>query len=455
MRARVRLYWGIGTIVGLAIVWLSFVSSSNRQAHEQPLDVIAAQVLRTHVDYERRTEPLSGGQSLNDYWDLSAVRKMPEDYRTAISVYLHAVGNELEFSNPSRTRYFHRDRSASSSLISIWPDDVNPVVDRDIFCPVLILSRPEVIERWCSSRAGSAAGWRSADNALSEQVTVYGRTLFFEPGEQSGEPMIVPPSPLGATIPQADNFLPIRSSIGTFYRDWQKVVPKPKYDGTDGELQDDVRRLRISESGGAQLLGELRTAPAHFQNGRLWWVDCYDGSNTRRFLAYALVDGNGGLRTQDLHQQTALGLVSPYMRPLTCPPHQPRVLQHDLLLMPSPIVWATTAAECWAFELVNQGSYEMWCLDDWFPAQEDAVWVIRETPDSKPLLESFELLPARTKSDNPVFLIAVFAETPPSQLIREFAALQGVSASHVLDSVEKMRELESHYRAVRDASSNW
>ena len=89
-------------------------------------------------------------------------------------------------------------------------------------------------------------------------------------------------------------------------------------------------------------------------------------------------------------------------------------------------------------------------MDDWFPAQKDACWVIREAEDSKPLQESFLLMPASEKSDRPVFFIALFAETEPKQLVKELAALYKVSPDAALDSPETMERLESLYKKVRD-----
>lgn len=451
-RFQVLLCCFVSVIAGFMISWFWRAPATATQTPKASLKVISDQVRKFHEDYERRTIPLAGGQSISDYWDVSALDQFPEAYQYAMSVYLQSVEQELVNFILTRDRYFHLDRSASSSLISIWPDDVNPVLDRKIIVPLIILPRPETVEEWCNSEAGRSAGWRSADDALSNRNPVYGRTLYFEPGDRSGEPAVFPPAPLGATIPQGINFLPVRSSTGTFYRYLEKVVAKSTYDGPYGPLSDETQRLRFGEADGATLLGELQTAPAHFENGRLWWVDSHAGSETRRFLAFALIDGNGGLRTKDLYQQTDPGLVSPYLRPLKCSHHQPRIKQHDLLLMPGPLVWPSTAVEYRKCGLEGLESYEMWCLDDWFPAQQDAVWVIRETAESQPLKEAFEPMPAREKSDNPIFLVAVFAETPPAQLLQELAALKGGSAKDVLDSPEKMKELESAYQAVRNAA---
>ena len=89
-------------------------------------------------------------------------------------------------------------------------------------------------------------------------------------------------------------------------------------------------------------------------------------------------------------------------------------------------------------------------MDDWFPAQKDACWDIREAEDSKPLQESFLLMPASEKSDRPVFFIALFAETEPKQLVRELAALYKVSPDTALNSPATMQRLNALYEKVRD-----
>lgn len=89
-------------------------------------------------------------------------------------------------------------------------------------------------------------------------------------------------------------------------------------------------------------------------------------------------------------------------------------------------------------------------MDDWFPAQKEACWVIREAEGSKPLQESFLLVPATEKSDRPVFFIALFAETEPKQLAQELAALYKVSADSALGSAETMERLNSLYEKVRN-----
>ena len=76
--------------------------------------------------------------------------------------------------------------------------------------------------------------------------------------------------------------------------------------------------------------------------------------------------------------------------------------------------------------------------------------MIREAEDSKPLQESFLLMPASEESDRPVFFIALFAETEPKQLIKELAKLYKVSPDAALNSPETMQRLNSLYEKVRD-----
>jgi len=165
---------------------------------------------------------------------------------------------------------------------------------------------------------------------------------------------------------------------------------------------------------------------------------------SREFLAYSLIDGNGAKRATTF-QDFGSGRLSPYLRPLRCESHQPQIMQHDLLLLPTPIAWPPRS-----WELKNINAHEEWCLDDWFPAQQDACWVIRETVESKPLQESFVLMPASEKSDRPVFFISLFAETQPAQLVKELAELYNVADAHALNSPETMERLTSLYEQVRD-----
>jgi hypothetical protein len=139
--------------------------------------------------------------------------------------------------------------------------------------------------------------------------------------------------------------------------------------------------------------------------------------------------------------------MSPYVRPLVCELHQPKIKQHDELLLPTPLAWPPTSKDQFS---VETDPHEEWCLDDWFPAQKDCCWVIREAEDSKPLQESFLLMAASEPSDRPVFFIALFAETEPKQLLAELAALYKVSAETALNSAETTQRLNSLYEKVRD-----
>ena len=76
--------------------------------------------------------------------------------------------------------------------------------------------------------------------------------------------------------------------------------------------------------------------------------------------------------------------------------------------------------------------------------------MIREAEDSKPLQESFLLMPASEPSERPVFFIALFAETEPAQLVTELATLYKVSPDAPLNSAETMSRLQLLYEKVRD-----
>jgi hypothetical protein len=281
--------------------------------------------------------------------------------------------------------------------------------------------------------------------ALEHIGSVYGRTLIFEPGKLSKEPNSLPAVPLASKIPSAGDYVREFSSNMSFFLPLQKVVFDPFFEGTSSTFSHCSDDLHLGEEGGAKLLGELTTVPAYLTNTRLLWVSCGNGNSSRQYLAYVLVDGNGAKRAKRF-QNLGMGNVSPYVRPLTCELHQPRIKQHDLLLLPNPLGWVPRRAK----EINNQESSEVWCLDDWFPAQKDACWVIRETAESKPLQESFLLMPANEKSDLPVFFVALFAETEPAQLVKELAALYSAPADKALNSPETMERLNLLYKKVRD-----
>ena len=74
--------------------------------------------------------------------------------------------------------------------------------------------------------------------------------------------------------------------------------------------------------------------------------------------------------------------------------------------------------------------------------------MIRETAESKHLQEAFVLMPAREESELPAFLIVLFAETDPAQIVRELASLYKVPAEPLLTSEKEMGHLRHLYGKV-------
>ena len=246
-------------------------------------------------------------------------------------------------------------------------------------------------------------------------------------------------------IPSWSDYVPGLYNREPFFLPLGKIVVCPFFNGPDGSMWDGSSDLRLGEIGGATLLGELLTVPLHLENQRLRWASRKVGSRTEQFLAYSLIDGNGAMQTpvNGRYQVSDTGNVSPYLRPLRSKGHQPRINQHDLLLLPVPLGWPPRLGQ-----IPLQHPHEEWSFDDWFPAQPDACWVIRETANSRPLQEAFVLMPAREESVLPVFLIALFADTEPAQLVRELAALYEVEAESLLNSEEEMGRLRHLYEKV-------
>lgn len=395
------------------------------------------------VDPERRTETRSEVQ--DESLDLTALTGMPDDYRRNVVDYVELALDKLQVEPLIRKRYYHVDRFDWNKY-SPFPDDANPVLDRDVRIPVLILPRPETVENWVRSKRAIKAGWRMMNDALCDPGTVYGRTLIFEAGERSEDPDGLPAVPMGTLIPSWSDYATALDSHRSFFPRLGKIVLMPFFNGADNRLLDGSLRLRLGEIGGARLLGELLTVPLHLKNQRLHWASREVGSRTETFLAYTVIDGNGArrVRSNQTFQESDSGELSPYLRPLNCERHQPRIKQHDLLLLPVPIAWPPSSAD----RMRTQHPHEAWSFDDWFPAQPDACWVIRETADSTPLKESFVLMPAREESELPVFLIVLFAETEPARLVRELSSLYEVPAEPVLTSEELMGRLRRLYEEV-------
>ncbi|MDB5344621.1 MAG: hypothetical protein JWP89_2998 [Schlesneria sp.] len=377
--------------------------------------------------------------------DTSAFVGMPDAYSALVSEYVDAAISAIKAAPITRRRYYHKDRVRGPDdkiPPDPFPDDANPIYDREVNVPLVVFPRPNAVRRWASSNQAHALGWIAEDKAIQNRGSVYGRTLIFEPGKLSQNPYVLPAAPFESFIPSWDAYVPEQDS--SYSLELGKIVVTPSYDSVGLNPVDDTEALQLGEKGGAILLAELLIVPAYVGNFRLRWASVGNGSNARRFLAYMVVDGNGARRRQWI-DSSAGPPVSQYVRPLRCDLHQPKSKQHDQLLLPTPLGWAPTSSES-----KYSTAHEEWCLDDWFPAQKDTCWVIREAEDSKPLQESFLLMPASEKSDRPVFFIALFAEAEPKQLIKELAALYNVSADKALSSPDTMARLQSLYEKVRD-----
>lgn len=398
-------------------------------------------------DLERRLERLPDGEK-NQTVDVSAFAEMPEPYTAAVAKYVEAVSSELKVEPIKRQRFYHVDQKSPGPDPdpTPYPDQAYPIPDHETNVPLVLLPRPEVVSKWASSPAAQQSGWRTAPAGPEKRGTVYGRTIVFEPGKRSKNPVGVPSAPVGSAIPSWDLYIPEHDT--SFFLQLQKLVLSPTYKGPGSLVSEGTEPLVLGEPGGGKLLGEFNSVPAHLKNDRLWWTAIQHGAEVRSFLAYSLLDGNGAKRAKRF-QQTADGPISPYVRPLTCKLHQPKTKQHDDLLLPAPGGWAPTYNHRQQYRTSHEGN-EFWCLDDWFPAQPHACWVVREAKDSKPIQESFLLMPASEKSDRPVFFIALFAETEPKRLIAELAALYKVSPDAALNSPETLDRLNRLYEQVRN-----
>jgi len=434
MSHKISLTMGIVGVIGLVFQVITGCDGGDRSAYRRMPPI---------VDPERRTEPL--GEAPDEFLDLSALDGMPDDYGRIVVEYVEAVLDELQTAPLMRERYYHVDRF-NGNTFSRFPDDANPMLDRKAPVSLVMLPRPDAVRNWVKSTQARKAGWRAMDDALSDPGTVHGRTLIFEAGEQSEDPDGIPAAPMGTLIPSWSQYAAALDSHRSFFLPLGKIVLEPFFNGADNLLLDGSRYLRLGEVGGATLLGELLTVPLHLENQRLRWASRKVGSTTEQFLAYSLIDGNGARRIplNKTFQISDLGKVSPYLRPLNCDGHQPRINQHDLLLLPVPIGWPPSSGD----RVRTQHPHEEWSFDDWFPAQQDACWVIRETAESMPLKEAFVLMPAREDSALPVFLIVLFAETEPAKLVRELASLYEVPAESLLTAKEKMARLRRLYEIV-------
>ena len=387
-------------------------------------------------DRESRRQRLVN-EPVGDDCNVEALTGMPDTYVESISKYIKEILTSLNAVPISRPHFYAVDIPGKGN----YPRRGNAVFDRNVRIPLVILPRPETVNIWAASAAGRASEWRPMDQAFERLGSVYGRSVIFKPGPASKQPSTCP------ALPYESGLSPGLFVYSNLLLKLGKLVVTPEFDD-DGNLQDMTSVLKIGSPEGATLHGEFITTPVCYTNSRLRWVWIQKGNTVRRFLGYSLVDGNGACRSHP-NDLTTDG-ISSFVRPLICSRHEPKIDQHDELLLPAPKWWRTTRlrpAEIGGYEIRAR---EDWCLDDWFPAQKDACWVIRESEDSKPLTESFLLAPASEKSDRPVFFIALFAETEPKQLVKELATLYKVSPDVALNSPEIMARLNSLYEKVRD-----
>lgn len=407
-------------------------------------------------DTERRQQPL-GNATEDSLLDVTAFVGMPESYSEAASKYVDAVLSTIKAEPIKRRHFYHpvprnADDQELTTTYQLYPEAINPVYDRDTVVSLVLLPRPAAVGTWSASAKARSLGWRPENEVSQRRGSVYGRTLIYQPGKLSKNPKSLPTTPIESELITDDLYLHYNEDYGTrFFLELGKLIDRPSYDyesPREALLDDRFAVLRLGEKEGAKLLGELITIPAYLKNPRLRWVSIQNGSDVRRFVAYSLLDGNGARRwhPSEIYKRPASEKISPYVRPLRCERHQPKIQQHDELLLPTPLAWAPTIRE----SIREQKTNEEWCLDDWFPAQKDACWVIREAGDSKPLQESFLMMSASEPSDRPVFFIALFAETEPKQLVQELATLHKVSPAAALESSETMERLNALYEKLRD-----
>ena len=265
-------------VVGLAVIpCVILISDSDRSQAAN-----AYKQLPPVVDPERRTEQL--GETWRDEpLDLTAFVGMPDEYRDLVSEYVQTVCREIGASPLMRKRYYHEDRSndRGKQPNDRFPDDTNPIYDRDVVVPLVILPRPEVVNKWTASSEARAIGWRPIRSVFDRVGSVYGRTLIFEPGERSEEPHTLPTAPMGASIPSWNKYVPDLDYNVPFFLLLQKVVVQPFRRSSMESLLNGAEDLRLGEEGGAKLIGELRMVPAYIKNTRVNRVTCTNGATSQ------------------------------------------------------------------------------------------------------------------------------------------------------------------------------
>lgn len=431
-----RLTRTIAITVCLAVTWGVWRFVENHSTNRSDCQKVASSNggsltgVRGNTDTENREQPFEEEEP-RGFCNCEALAGMPNEFAGAIIDYVNQVHAVIGATRLTR-RHYYQPRDAQHQF---YPNLANPVFDKDIDVLPVILPRPRSVSLWSQSSKAQKRGWISIDEAVQRPRSPFGCTILFRPGVRSEIPHIFPAFPRG--------YIP---SSGEVQACKKKLVARPEY--KDFRLCNDVSAsLQFGKIGGAVITSEILTIAPCPENPRLRWTSIRSKDAERHFLAYALVDGNGCLRPD---RRDAEGT---FVRPLSSSDHPSQSEGHDALLLPTPLIWAPTFDEMLEHR-TDLYPCEDWCLDDWFAAEKDACWVIREAADSKPLLESFLLMPAREKSDRPVFFVALFAETEPEQLVKELAALYKVTPDRALKSPETMARLNVLYERIRDFPLN-
>jgi hypothetical protein len=345
--------------------------------------------------------------------DRKALVGLPVRYAEQTAAYVGQILKLLDARPYDRTIYVNEQKTGMAE----FPLDTFAVAKGSVPVELVLLPRPESVRSWLARPQSVEAGWKPAVTATFDKPPYQGKTLLFRRGKLSKNPATTFATPHGTSVNEG-----VYAYGECFLEAGKLVTPNP---GISIELQ-------LGKKGGAVLIADLRTRPAHPDNTRVWLTSLMQDGFQTISVAYALVDGNGGQREQ-LDER-----VSPFVRPLKCPLHQPKTGPHDLLLLSTPIDWKGQPVR----------PYEDWALDEWFGQQKTGCWVLREAEDSKPLQESFLLLSGSEESVRPPYQIIVFPETPPEQLIRELAAVYRVTENVAKISAESMKELETQFQQL-------
>ena len=116
------------------------------------------------VDPERRQERL-GSEKGDKLVDMTAFAGTPEPYSEVVSKFIEAVLSTIKAIPITRQRYYHEPREGEP-----YPDFVNPIYERDVVVPLVILPRPDAVRRWSASTAARSLGWCAEDKAITDML---------------------------------------------------------------------------------------------------------------------------------------------------------------------------------------------------------------------------------------------------------------------------------------------